>query len=149
MWIRFFSFFLLIFPLTWHKLHSELRVYQLYQCVLVFRFLCCITGSECKCMTVTWDVFHGNFVYFFFYIHSEHHNTHLRGPVPLFVGSYSWIWLCTRAEAALFTASAAAPPPAYVITRMTQWFTAPIQTSTPCTLCIIKTCSLLLYFVHS
>lgn len=57
------SVFVWTFHLTLHKQHSDLSVYQLYWCVLLFRFLCCINGSECNCMKTTKDVFYCIFVY--------------------------------------------------------------------------------------
>lgn len=33
-----------------------MSVYQLYQRVLLFRFLCCKNSSKCNCMIMTWDI---------------------------------------------------------------------------------------------
>lgn len=46
------SLFVWIFPLTLPKSPSELRVCHLYWRVQVFRFLCCLNGSECNYMTL-------------------------------------------------------------------------------------------------
>lgn len=38
------------------KEHSGISVYQLYQRVLLFRFLCCKNSSKCNCMIMTRDI---------------------------------------------------------------------------------------------